>query len=178
MKRDALIAGFLACLAIIGWRAAISRGQASNKLKTLEEIFLSKNDNDPRLDRDFNDLTSETKSLLRQKYRELPPERRNERGTIVYLLGKNLSSARDWAFMRGVVAEPPCLSLADCSKTGAAGAVGDEVTLAYPALVALKQAQRALAKNRAAQGALGVIAAGKTSPTPAVARLADRIAAR
>ena len=178
MKRGVLLAGLLACLAIIGWWAAKKPPQAAAKLETLEEIFLSKNDNDPRLDRDFTDLSPQTKSLLRQKYRELPAELRNERGTIVYLLGKNLSSSEDWAFMRGVVQEPPCLSLADCSKTGLGAALGDEVTLAYPALVAIKQAQRALEESRADKEALAVIEAGKTSSMPAVARLADRIAAR
>ena len=144
-------------------------------MQTLEEIFNSKNDNDPRLDSDFNDLSAQTKNLMRQKYREIPPERRNERGTIVFLLGRNLSSAQDWAFLRGVVSEPPCLSLEDCSKEipsqEDAHESGIEVTLAYPQIVSLKMAQRALSSS-ASQEAIGVIEAAKNSKVAIVARMA------
>jgi hypothetical protein len=51
--------------------------------------------------------------------------------------------------------------------------MGDEVTLAYPALVALKQAQRS-----AAPQARGVIAAAKASRVRAVARMAAGIEVR
>src|SRR5437588_7002850 len=59
-----------------------------------------------------------------------------------YLLGKNISSPEDWAFLETVVREPPCLSLADCfgPAEGAAAVQtepGMDVTLAYPQLVAL-----------------------------------------
>ncbi|OGR94069.1 MAG: hypothetical protein A2V88_14435 [Elusimicrobia bacterium RBG_16_66_12] len=67
-----------------------------------------------------------------------------------------------------MVSEPPCLSLADCTKPSLAAAeMGDEVTLAYPALVALRQAQRA-----ASPQARGVIAAAKSSRVRVVARMA------
>jgi len=93
------------------------------------------------LDRDFKGLSAAEKRAFREKYRSLPREKVNERGTIVYLLGKNLSEAADWAFMKRVVSEPPCFSLADCSKKSAdAPSPGDEVTLAYPQLVALEVA--------------------------------------
>ena len=155
----------------------------------LMEIINSRNDNDPRLDNDFNSLTPETKLLFRKKYQEIPVEKRNERGTIVYLLGKNLLTVEDWEFFREVVLEPPCLSLSNCSKKPASGsdeeATGDEVTLAYPALVALRQAGRALEAARAyrasAQGgpalaaekdALDLFVAAKKSKTRAVARMA------
>ena len=159
-----------------------------DKLKTLEDILRSKNDNDPRLDHDFNDLSPETKRLFRKKYREIPAEKRNERGTIVYLLGKNLRSREDWEFFRRVALEPPCLSLADCSKKPAPGsdeeATGDEVTLAYPSLVALRQAGRAAEEARAIRvatrsapataekEALELFAAAKKSKTRAIARMA------
>ncbi len=131
----------------------------------------SKNDNDPRLDRDFNSLSDEAKALFRKKYRALAPERRNELGTIVYLLGKNISTAEDWDFLREVAAEPPCLSLADCSRS----ADDNAVTLAYPALVALKQAQRVLETTTSSPEAVQVVAAGKASSVPAVRRLATKI---
>ena len=167
-----VVAGALA-LAVMGCR------RFPAPLRTLEEIFLSRNDNDPRLDTDFNGLSAQDRGLLRRRYRKLAPERRNERGTIVYLLGKNLRSEEDWAFLREVVSEPACLSLADCSKSvpGAAG-MGDEVTLAYPALVALKQAQRSLEQGASVEEARGVIADAKGSRARAVARLAAELDGR
>jgi len=169
-----LIAGALALLAVAFWSGRTDR-EARAKLKTLEDILRSKNDNDPRLDSDFASLSPAAKRLLRQRYGESAPERRNERGTIVYLLGRSASSREDWEFLRAVASEPPCLSLADCSKKApqAEGALGQEVTLAYPSLVALKQAERALP----AEGARLVIEAAKRSKTPIVRRTAARVGA-
>jgi hypothetical protein len=197
MKRAVLIAGLLAVAATEGRAASSSPpvrvsgpGEAARaKLKELEEILASKNDNDPRLDGDFNELSPEAKRLFRKKYAEIPVEKRNERGTVVYLLGRNLRAPEDWKFLRDVALEPPCLSLSDCSKRPAPGsdeeATGDEVTLAYPSLVALRQARRALEDARAARfstksvqaapaekEALALFAAAKKSKTRAVSRLA------
>jgi hypothetical protein len=200
LKRGVSIAGAVLAIAV-RWAAsappptaepgAASSPEARRALATLEDILRSRNDNDPRLDSDFNSLSPETRRLFRRKYRELPRERRNERGTVVYLLGRNLRAPEDWAFLREVAAEPPCLSLSDCSKRpppgGGEEAAGDEVTLAYPSLVALKQAEHALEAARAA-GASGkspaerearrVIAAGEKSRTRAVSRLALTLSRR
>lgn len=77
-----------------------------------------------------------------------------------------------------MVAEPPCLSLADCGRpAGPSEAGGDEVTLAYPSLVALRQAKLALErdpKGPSAREAAGIIEHAKSSKTSAVARLAGR----
>jgi hypothetical protein len=204
MKRGVWMAGILIVLAIVGFRAArILRryifGQSIRisgapdapepgtpdalvKLGILDDILRSRNDNDPRLDSEFNHLTLQTKVLFQGTYGGLRPEKRNERGTIVYLLGKNTDSAGDWAFLRIVVTEPPCLSLADCSKKPARGggeeAMGDEVTLAYPCLVALKSAQRVLESSKdpnQIKGAQSVVAAAKTSKVSAVVKLAEKI---
>ncbi len=190
--RRTLAALLLALPAFALWRAArnappagfsghAEESRARAQLETLERILAAKNDNDPRLDSEFKNLSPRAKSLFRAKYRELAPELRNERGTIVYLLGKNPSSGEDWDFLAAAAAEPPCRSLSDCSKKAKTAAeAGDEVTLAYPALVALRQAQRVL--ERAGGGpsreqALRVLAAAKTSQAPAVARMAARIEA-
>lgn len=179
-RRAFLAAGALALLAA-GWGTGrfLSAREARARLRALEDVLQASNDNDPRLDRDFKALSLEAKRLFREKYRSVAPERRNERGTIVYLLGMNLSSSSDWAFLREVVGEPACLSLADCSrKDGGGGAPGDEVTLAYPALVALRQAQRALEEARGgveAKEAMSVIRAARASRMPAVVRMLGRI---
>lgn len=151
----------------------------------LDEILRARNDNDSRLETAFNGLPPAARRALRERYRGLAPESRNERGTIVYLLGKNLSAPEDWAFLREVAGEPPCLSLADC-RTAApdadgGGESGDEVTLSYPALVALKQAERVLSGESAPayrREALAVIRAGKSSAAPAVAAMASRLERR
>ena len=179
MKHGLRVAGAgVALFSLAAWWAArtspptaVSARDAA-LLRTLDEIFRSRNDNDPRLDSDFNDLSPGAKRLLRSKCAGLPRELRNERGTIVYLIGRSASSPEDWAFLREAAGEPPCLSLADCSVAAPAG-LGDEVTLAYPALVALKQAQAALQAGRAVEQARSVIEAGKKSRVPAVVRLAE-----
>lgn len=172
-------AAVLAALASLGRElsrpgpAALAEAEAKTKLATLEDILRSRNDNDPRLDRDFIGLSEDAKRVFREAYAALPRERRNERGTIVYLLGKNLRTGDDWAFLRAVAAEPPCLSLGDCAKpAGSGGGPGDEVTLAYPSLVALRQARRAAEEGGSKAEARSVLEAAKTSKMRAVTRLA------
>ena len=159
--------------------------EASAKLKILEEIIRSRNDNDPRLDRDFNELSPETKTLFRREYQKLPAEDRNERGTIVYLLGKNLHSAEDWQFLNTVVSEPPCLSLNDCSKPSEPAVdshfnSGVGITLAYPAIVALKRAEKTLkaANGKDRDEAMKIIIAAKNSRASAVSSMAADIEQR
>lgn len=171
-----------------GPSASAAPATAGDPLRILDEIMRSGDDNDPRLDSAFNALSVEDKRALRARFRALPPENLNGRGTIVYLLGRNLASAEDWAFLREVVAQPPCLSLARCAETavgGGAEGAGDEVTLAYPALVALKQAERVLRREvagpgaaEARRGAVSVVKAAELSRAAIVARKAAELAAR
>lgn len=203
MKKAVLIAGVLLAVAATERGAAHAAPPpgvsapadkpASAKLAELEAILMSRNDNDPRLDLDFNGLSTQDKRLFRKKYKEIAVEKRNERGTVVYLLGKNLKTREDWEFFRRVALEPPCLSLSDCSKKPAPGsdeeATGDEVTLAYPSLVALRQAGNAAEKSREARvtaqdakkggaenAALELFAAAGKSKVRAVNRLAGSLA--
>lgn len=178
MARAALIAGCAAVVALALWRMAHRTGSES-RIEALRRVLASKNDNDPLLDTGFNGLSSEEKRRFRAEYSGLALERRNERGTIVYLLGRNLTSPEDWEFLREVASEPRCRSLADCSKSDpGSSAPGDEVTLAYPALVALKQAERALASDAGNKDARGVLEAAGTSEAPAVRRLLARLKRR
>ena len=157
------------------------RSVPQDKAALLDEVLRARNDSDPRLESAFNGLSVETRRSFRETYRRLPPEKRNQRGTIVYLLGKNLAAAEDWAFLREVAGESPCLSLADCSKADPDDSVGDETTLSYPALVALVQAERVLKENRSSESrreALSVILAGKRSAAPVVAEEAARLEGR
>ncbi len=189
MKNAALAASAVLALAALGWRAShrapsapvAQDPAAAAKLEELRDILRSKNDNDPRLDADFNALTPEAKRLFRAEYASLPLTRRNERGTIVFLLGRNRLDADDWTFLRDVVGEPPCLSLADCAKNPSTAddeARGDEVTLAYPQLIALKLTEMRLADKDSAAPIRGVLDAARRSSSRAVQRTAERLSRR
>ncbi len=181
MTRAARAAAALAALAAaagLTWACRRPPRAASPALAELRDVLRAGNDDDPRLDADFNALSPEDKRLFRAEYARLAPERRNQRGTIVYLIGRNALDADDWSFLLSVVEEPPCRSLADCAQAPrAAGeeAVGDEVTLAYPALVALRQAAARRGDARQTAAARAVLNAGLKSRTRAVARLAERL---
>ncbi|HLD99809.1 MAG TPA: hypothetical protein VJB59_06095 [Bdellovibrionota bacterium] len=155
------------------------------KLATLNTILASRNDNDPRLDRDFNELSEAQKALFKARYNELAPEKRNERGTIVFLLGRNLSTDADFNFLCEVLREPPCLSLKNCSGDPASGGKedfdresGEEVTLAYPQLVAIKSLENYLSKHRSSRlspDALKALDCAKDSKVPGLGQNAAQV---
>lgn len=135
----------------------------TSKLQVLDEILSSRNDNDQRLDTEFRDLTPAMKAELRKKYFALPDEDRNGRGTLVFLLGREIKTAEDVAFISEVLKEPPCQSLTDCAHKPSTNEVDEHaamagaVTLVYPQLVAIKSFERTLmegmpAKNRTRAG--------------------------
>lgn len=113
-------------------------------LKVLDEILATKNDNDPRMDTELRGLSPTSKRMMEDRYRSLAPEKRNERGTVAFLVGREISSADDVAFMEGILSESPCLSLGDCSREDKNmddehlhPETGLAVSLAYPQMVAL-----------------------------------------
>jgi hypothetical protein len=155
---------------------------ALSQLRILEEILDSRNDNDPRLDRELRVLSPAAKELLRAKYMAVPWEKRNDRGTIVYLLGRNLTSTADFRFLQEVVREAPCLSLSDCTKSAAPSSGTDEhsqmgmaITLAYPQIVAL-QSIHAYAGDAFKKEASEVLSAGRHSSIPVVSQMAQKLA--
>ncbi len=119
------------------------------KIKVLHEILSSKNDNDPRLDSDFKNLSAEMKQALAETYASLPRESRNQKGTVVFLLGRSISSAADVSFLSSVLSEPPCLSLENCSRSPNGtvdehASMSNDITVVYPQLVAVKSIGRFL----------------------------------
>ncbi len=115
------------------------------KLKVLEEVLNSKNDNDLRLDSEFIEISEELREALIETYKSMPKESLNERGTVVFLLGKEIKSEKDVEFFQELITEAPCLSLSDCSKESTLENPGDEhlaesqeTTLIYPQLMALR----------------------------------------
>lgn len=159
---------------------------ASEQLRILEELLKSHNDNDPRMDRELLVLSETAKAMFREKYRSLPAEKRNDRGTIVFLIGRNLSTAQDFAFLDEVIKETPCLSLDDCTKaeTGGQNRENDEhqggfaVSLAYPQLVALHSLEGYLkgsSKNPLAENARNIVAGATHSTIPEISKMAEGI---
>ena len=127
---------------------------SSTQLHILNEILDSRDDNDPRLDRDLRILSPSSKILFKEKYHRLAAEKLNEKGTIVFLLGRNLQDKNDFTFFNDVLSEAPCYSLADCkskSRSDESDAIaenGNEVTLSYPQIVALKALDSYLTSER------------------------------
>lgn len=121
-----------------------SREQVHAKLEVLNEILNSKDDNDARLDSVLSSLNEVERLAFMDRYQRIPMEDRNGRGTIIYLIGKNLENAEDYKFIGQVFSELGCKSLSDCTKEpsvsdeNAHHSEADELTLFYPQWVALK----------------------------------------
>jgi hypothetical protein len=124
------------------------------KIVILEEIFRSKNDNDPRFDTELKELSPELKGAFRQRYHSTALEKRNERGTIIFLMARSMclpsstqaQQVQDLEFLKAVLQEKPCLSLQDCSRDAPAPTEEEvhvagisETTAHYPQLTALNQ---------------------------------------
>ncbi|MBC7398249.1 MAG: hypothetical protein H7333_12475 [Bdellovibrionales bacterium] len=115
------------------------------KLVVLQQILSSHNDNDPRMDTELTNLNVSVKKAMVQYYAEMPAEKRNDRGTIVFLIGRELNSKADLDFMKSVLMEKPCLSLKNCDETAEAANGEDEhleginaTTANYPQLNAIR----------------------------------------
>jgi len=117
-----------------------------HKMLVLMQILSSKNDNDRRMDTDLIDLSPELKHAMEAYYHEIPSEKRNDRGTIVFLISRKITEKSDLDFLKSVLLEKPCLSLSDCSKAASAP-MGDaahleginETTANYPQLMAIRE---------------------------------------
>ena len=113
------------------------------KITILKDILTTKNDNDPRMDTELKNLSSEDKDALVSMYQNLKSESLNDRGTIVFLIGRELNRAEDAEFLKSVLSEEPCLSLENCgvtnSQTDPHMDSVNEVSLNYPQVVALNR---------------------------------------
>jgi hypothetical protein len=162
--------------------SSLDRKQA----ETLQSILASHNDNDMRLDTELKVLSPGAKKLFRQKYDQINAEKRNQRGTVVYLLGRNLTQPSDIAFMAKVLAEPPCRSMQSCTSdpphSGDPEAdLGIEVTLAYPQIRALLSLETVLAsgsENPLYEQAMETVHKATQSPVAKVANMARAIEAK
>ena len=155
------------------------------QMAIFDEIMKSKNDNDPRMDKDLVGLSPAAKAALMRKYEDSPTELRNSRGTIALLIGRELSTPQDLEFLKTILAEPPCLSLENCRTASAPG--GDEhsqngigITLVYPQLVTLKMLESYLGHNGRNslimnQSAQDAILAARNSSNPILSNAASNV---
>ena len=157
---------------------------ANEQFRVLTEILASRNDNDPRLDSELRVLNPEAKKLFRSLYRELPLERRNDRGTIVFLLGRNLNEKSDFEFLKSVLHEEPCLSLSNCRQADAQsqgdGDSQSEVALHYPQAVVLESVERYLSSHPSIDSdskkeILGILNGGSHSTTPLISQASKNL---
>lgn len=159
-----------------------------HQVSVLNEILASKNDNDPRLDSELRTLSPAAKRLLEEKYHQLPAEKRNQRGTIAFLIGRDLKSADDVAFLTDILKEPPCLSMADCSKdavvSGAPATTagtehlheetGADASLHYPQLMVLAEIEARLDQQPLSSLPPGVSELIETATRSPVGRIASK----
>lgn len=121
------------------------------KWLVFEDILKTKNDNDPRMDRELKKLSPALREALYEKYESMPNEDRSGRGLIAYLVARDLNSIEDIQFIKKVFQEPPCLSLADCKSTATTDnphhSATDQTTLVYPQLSALYTIEKQLTEN-------------------------------
>lgn len=169
--------------AVIGSQLPLD-AKAEEQARILEEILRTNNDNDPRMDTALLVLSENAKVRFRQLYKTTRAEKRNDRGTIVFLLGRNINNAADLAFFAEVLNESPCLSLADCSKTetGGQNKEADEhqggfaTSLAYPQLVTLHSLDQYLELHGSAQlsdKVKDLITSAKHSSVPEISKMAE-----
>jgi hypothetical protein len=153
------------------------------QIRVLDEILESKNDNDPRMDRLLRDLSEPLKKELQQKYSRIQPEKRNDRGTVVFLIGREIAEGRgstaDLQFFKQVLLEKPCLSIEDCSKSPTGQGPDEqhleaihETTIQYPQLMAIRYLRIALNQGALSpvmkEAVLAILESARQSPNDRV----------
>ncbi len=150
-----------------------------------EQILVSKNDNDPRMDSELGKLSPELHRALRDRYQTLAVENRNGRGAIAFLIARDLQSVADVDFLKSIYQESPCLGFKNCAVAEPQDphmSGIQQTSLDYPQLAALYQLDRrldadpTLAKNPEFRKAiLDLIREARQFPSNAVQARAEQI---
>jgi hypothetical protein len=115
-----------------------------------QQILKSKNDNDPRIDKNFRHFSTSLHRVFQDQYRNLPMESRNERGLIAFLVARDIQDQEDFDFLKEVYLENPCLSMENCSSRSHSDphlSGIDQASMNYPQLAVLYQLERQLVEN-------------------------------
>jgi hypothetical protein len=158
------------------------------KWETFHAIEQSNNDNDPRLDSDLKNLSENLRASLHKHYVGLAPEKRNQRGLVVYIIARDIKTIQDLDFLRSVYEEAPCLSMESCGSRGEHDphlASIDESSLNYPQLVGLYQLEKQMQLNpkllsdpNFRDRLLAAIQQASKFPVPAIQKKAEELLAK
>lgn len=124
--------------------------ELQKKLELFRSLLLAKNDNDPRWDTELKNNPESFHRALRDFYKNLAPEMLNERGSVSFLIARDLNSDEDAKFLVQVFEESPCLSLANCQHVTEDNPHDTSVvqtTLIYPQLSILYQLESRLLRQ-------------------------------
>ncbi len=163
-------------------------GEDKKKFETFEQILSSKNDNDPRMDSELSNLSPQMHQALRDRYQTLAAENRNGRGTVAFLIARDLQSVTDLDFLKSIYQESPCLGFRSCSVADPQDphfSGVNQTSLEYPQLVTLYQLDRqldadpSLAKNPEFRKALSdLVREARQFPSAAVQQKANDLSKR
>lgn len=121
------------------------------KIQTLDEVLKSKNDNDPRMDQEFKNMSAALHEALYDKYEMMAQEDRNGRGTVAFLIAREMKSQQDADFLKKVFNESPCTSMASCNQVSQEdshlGGI-EQSSLNYPQLATLYQIESRIQQNQ------------------------------
>lgn len=178
-------------------KAAVAQGVANSNISKnlnetdkrkwteLHQILASKDDNDPRIDRDFHRMSPELHGALHRQYQAIPIEKRNERGLIAFLIARDMQSIQDMEFLKDVYLENPCLSMENCGSRSLSDphlSGVDQASMNYPQLIALYQIEKQLTEHperlensKFRDHARAVLDQASRYPVPMVQKKADEV---
>ncbi len=163
-------------------------GEDAETWHVLRSVVESKNDNDPRLDKELKHMSEAVHKTIRDAYQKMAMEDRNERGTLVFLLTRDLKSSEDLQFLKSVYEEQACTSFESCNQVPSEDAhlsSIDEASLSYPQRAGLYQLASVVEKHpeymrdpKFRDEIRAVIDSAANFPVPMVQKKAQELRAR
>lgn len=121
------------------------------KLKIVQEILISENDNDPRIHTEFNNLSLKLKMSLFDQYQALAPEKRKQKALIVLLISRQIQSIEDIELLKKVFEDEPCLSLSNCktksNERDFYNVAIEEMIINYPQMILLYEISKQMSSE-------------------------------
>lgn len=159
------------------------------KLKIVQEILISENDNDPRINTEFENLSLKLKMSLFDQYQALAGEKRKQKALIVLLLSRQIQTNEDVELLKKVFEDQQCLSLQDCkvktTETDFYNAAMEEIIINYPQMILLYEISKHLSsldsplrESKLRYEVRPLLAVAVQNGTPAVRSKAQELIAR
>lgn len=143
------------------------------KLARLEQVLSSNHDHHPELDTEFRQLTPALKTAMVNRYHSLDPSALNQRGTLVFILGREIQDSGDLQFFRQVLTEN--------SKQPGAKTFSDDLSDHYPSVMAIRMQEERVKEEKASvlRGEVeAILSEAASSPNPVIAREAKQALGR